>query len=1000
MSPNHRDDPQQDLPNEALPAGLYLNEFELLRPVGVGGTSIVYLAQDHSLKRRVALKEYMPTSLASRSGATAVVVKSERHREVFEAGRKSFINEARLLAQFDHPSLIKVYRFWEANGTAYMVMPFAEGITLKDALRQRNQAPDEATLLQILDPLTQALAVIHADQCYHRDIAPDNIMMLAVTNRPLLLDFGAARRVIGDMTQALTVILKPGFAPIEQYADSPAMKQGPWTDIYALAAVVCFAITGKTPEPSVGRLIKDSLVPLRLSHQGRYSDRFLAAIDAALAVRPEARPQSISAFRQALGLQAPASEMDEPGTTTYSLRPQARAQADSFTPTQAPLRKTFWRHAPVPAQPAPAAAKGGFGWLLAPFALVGGALSWLWRAFVNPWGTASSLRRPTPPGDDPATPPLAPPSAPAEPDMRTVIRPTPLVPAPNAPPADEGGGHTVILPSPGARDAASGLQMQLMVSTSPSRASLGQVRAVARTRLVIGRRDTADLWLDDALASAEHAAIEWTDGGYWVTDLDSRNGTYVNGRRLPRLQREPLAPGASLQLGDTVITFTQRRDSPPPDLSGGEIADLYRLERCLRLSPKGAVYAAHHLRTGALVAVKLLASDVLAYPGYREQFESVVAASRRLQHPNICPVLDSGHGDVRRGAQSWPTTFLCYPLLSGGNLADRLADERPVAPTQAMAWLAAVASALAQAHRQGLVHGDLKPSAICFDGDANVYVTDFALATGPGSSAALMGSPGYMAPEQWDRIGVDARSDQFALAAMAYSLLAGAVPFEGQLDPRVRERNFLRGPIDAHEEALRHSRPPLSPAVSRVLRRALAVKPQDRFDSVVAFLDALQAAVEQGALGGRAPVFLSYQRSAGSTPLAHMLRQGLMDKHQIACFLDSQDDSGAGSFPEELAEAIRACRVFVCLLANTTLESDWVRKEIEIAHAHGRRMIPVLLESFVPPVSPRADEPAIHALLHSKGEPLSDAKGVLLGEGMGRVIRRVRETLARPAEGG
>ena len=248
-------------------------------------------------------------------------------------------------------------------------------------------------------------------------------------------------------------------------------------------------------------------------------------------------------------------------------------------------------------------------------------------------------------------------------------------------------------------------------------------------------------------------------------------------------------------------------------------------------------------------------------------------------------------------------------------------------------------------------------------------------------------------------MGIDARSDQFALAAMAYSLLAGAVPFEGQLDPRVRERNFLRGPIDAHEEALRHARPPLSPAVSRVLRRALSVKPQDRFDSVTTFLEALVSAVEQGALGDRAPVFLSYQRSAGSTPLAHMLRKGLLDKHQIACFLDSQEDSGAGSFPEELAEAIRGCRVFVCLLAGTTLESDWVRKEIEMAHAHSRRMIPVLLESFVPPASPHAEEPAIHALLHSKGEPLSDAKGVLLDEGLARVIRRVRETLVRPVEG-
>ncbi|MGZ5716237.1 MAG: serine/threonine protein kinase, partial [Caldimonas sp.] len=118
-----------------LPVGYYLGEFEITKVLGEGGFGIVYLAEDHSLGRRVALKEYMPSSLAQRVGGTQVSVKSERHRETFEAGRKSFVNEARLLAQFDHPSLVKVYRFWEANGTAYMVMPFYEGVTLKDELK-------------------------------------------------------------------------------------------------------------------------------------------------------------------------------------------------------------------------------------------------------------------------------------------------------------------------------------------------------------------------------------------------------------------------------------------------------------------------------------------------------------------------------------------------------------------------------------------------------------------------------------------------------------------------------------------------------------------------------------------------------------------------------------------------------------------------------------------------------------------------------------------------
>jgi serine/threonine protein kinase len=286
----------------ALPNGTRLDEFELTRRIGEGGFSIVYLAWDHSLDRKVAVKEYMPGSLAARVSVTQIRPRSERHRETFEAGLKSFINEAKLLARFDHPALVKVYRFWEANGTAYLVMPLYDGTTLKEAVRKMPQRPDEAWLLGLLAPLTAALNVIHAEHCYHRDIAPDNVMLLADGGKPLLLDFGAARRVIGDMTQALTVILKPGYAPVEQYAEVPGMKQGPWTDVYALAATVYWAVIGKIPPPSVGRMLSDAYEPLAKAAAGRYSARFLEAVDRALVVLPEARTQTIDAFRRDLGI--------------------------------------------------------------------------------------------------------------------------------------------------------------------------------------------------------------------------------------------------------------------------------------------------------------------------------------------------------------------------------------------------------------------------------------------------------------------------------------------------------------------------------------------------------------------------------------------------------------------------------------------------------------------------------------------------------------------------
>src|SRR5664279_5358992 len=200
----------------ALPAGTYLRDYEITGLISEDGFAIVYLAWDHSLQRKVAIKEYLPASMAGRGeGTLPIVVRSERRIDVFKAGLKSFVNEARLLARFDHASLVKVYRFWEENGTAYMAMPFYEGPTLKTALADLGHVPSEAELRAWLNPLLDALTVMHAAQCFHRDIAPVNILL--TSSGPLLLDFGAARRVIGDMTHALTVVLKPGYAPIEQY---------------------------------------------------------------------------------------------------------------------------------------------------------------------------------------------------------------------------------------------------------------------------------------------------------------------------------------------------------------------------------------------------------------------------------------------------------------------------------------------------------------------------------------------------------------------------------------------------------------------------------------------------------------------------------------------------------------------------------------------------------------------------------------------------------------
>jgi serine/threonine protein kinase len=306
--------------HDALPAGTRFGELEILRVLGVGGFGIVYLAQDHSLEREVALKEYMPASLASRGLGPQVTIRSGSYAETYAVGLRSFVNEAKLLAKFDHPSLVKVYRFWEDNGTAYMIMPYLQGRTLRDARRAMTQAPDEAWIRAALDPIMSAIELLHREGVYHRDIAPDNIL-LPPEGPPILLDFGAARRVISDRTQSLTAILKPSYAPIEQYAEMTSLRQGPWTDLYALGAVMHFLLAGNPPAPATARAVQDDALPLAQRSFAGVSPRFLAAIDWALAVRPQQRPQNIDQLRAAidgrtpLGTSAP-SDATLPGSTS------------------------------------------------------------------------------------------------------------------------------------------------------------------------------------------------------------------------------------------------------------------------------------------------------------------------------------------------------------------------------------------------------------------------------------------------------------------------------------------------------------------------------------------------------------------------------------------------------------------------------------------------------------------------------------------------------------
>ncbi|AFQ50602.1 serine/threonine-protein kinase [Burkholderia cepacia] len=286
-----------------LPLGHRLGELQLDEVLGIGGFGIVYRAFDRTLRRAVAIKEYMPSMLATRGGDYTVSLRSERFAQAFDAGRGAFLNEARLLAQFDHPGLVKVLHFWESHGTAYMVMPFYEGRTLKQLLDGGTRM-SETQLRNIVGALLGALDTLHRAQCFHRDVALDNVL-IRPNGSAILLDFGAARKRIGDLVDDGAMMIKPGYAPIEQYTDDPAFSQGPWTDLYALGAVMHALITGELPPAAVVRSIQDTYRPLasREWPAGEvYSPAFLAAIDHALQLRIPDRPESVAAFAAELGL--------------------------------------------------------------------------------------------------------------------------------------------------------------------------------------------------------------------------------------------------------------------------------------------------------------------------------------------------------------------------------------------------------------------------------------------------------------------------------------------------------------------------------------------------------------------------------------------------------------------------------------------------------------------------------------------------------------------------
>jgi len=288
----------------ALPVETVLDGgYRIERVVGSGGFGITYVAEDIKLGTTVALKEYYPFDFGDRDRTMSVRPKSDRHQKTFEWGRANFLQEARTLARFEHPSIVRVTRVFEANSTAYMVMRFEQGQSFEAWLTSLGRPPTQEELDRIATPLLEALQMMHAKNFLHRDIAPDNIIVRA-DGSPVLLDFGAARRAVAEMSRSLTGIVKAGYSPHEQYS-SDGRLQGPWSDIYALGGTLYRAVTGRIPEEATLRVDVDNMPPAAQAAKRTYRPGFLSTIDTCLKVKHAERPQSVAQLRPMLLGQTP-----------------------------------------------------------------------------------------------------------------------------------------------------------------------------------------------------------------------------------------------------------------------------------------------------------------------------------------------------------------------------------------------------------------------------------------------------------------------------------------------------------------------------------------------------------------------------------------------------------------------------------------------------------------------------------------------------------------------
>jgi serine/threonine protein kinase len=936
-----------------------IGRYRIDAELGRGGFGRVYKAFDSTVSRPVAIK--LLTDVETDTVAR-------------------FRTEAAAAGNLHHRNIVTVYEYGEEAGSPFLVMEYLEGQDLQQIMTTGQPALTLLDKVLIMQQAAEGLLAAHRNGVVHRDVKPSNIRVLP-DGTVKVMDFGIAR-----LTQASEqrhtlqgyVIGTIRYLSPEQIEghDADALS-----DIFAWGQIFYELISGK--HPFAGRDIHAvmyrivSVEPPPLSEAAPDCPEALAAIvSRALAKDRDLRYQNFQDLlfdlqplvfdlqRQSAEVHlATARTLLETGRIVEAealarkvleLDPSNRECRSLLQQLQKPLRQMSVRTRveALLKKAQDAMAAGQFREALESLEVA----ARLDAANPQIQTLREDLRRAQ--DEHLRAQRLAAEEeqklrgrgqAAASPDATMLLQKSDILPpVPEEPsvPAEEFTrliGKSVL--------EKPGFNAYITILSCPDSFHEGQTIPVLSPRFTIGRSPDADLVIsEDRSLSRQHAAIVWEGSGYSLQDLNTGNGTYVNGRRVDSARPEPLFLNAEIRLSNSTRLRFRCDISELPDFTGQKLADRYTLERCLRAGRKSAFYEAADSRPVRKVAVKLLSPTLASYPGYLEQFQREAQTAAELTHPNICHIYQYGSTPLRFGPDDVKSVhYLCMQMLDGGSLAGRMDEPDYTTPPAVAGWINIVADALEDAHRHGVVHAGLKPTAIVFSAAGVPYVTDFAIATRPSEAASsqpVLGAPEYLAPEQWEGLPAGPEADQYSLACLCYRALTGVVPFENQLDPETRIRNFEQGPLAADIQASRHRRAAVSPPVSAVLAKALSVRSADRFPSISEFARIFRESLGETPSPKRKPnVFVSYRREADAG-WAALFADKLSNLHGIEVFVDRHRVDSARQVPEKIESAIRDCDFFVCLLARSTLESAWVREEIRIADAAGKPMIPVVQEGF------------------------------------------------------